>query len=167
MRHVQDGDPLAIPARTWNEVLDLLERGRGPGPGPASMFLNTVRCLVKNNTGADLPRFGVVGIGDPLILPSDNEAEFLKHMAFSGELAENGDFDLKWGLTVAPIINQEIGVVIVQGLAFCKIDTDGATEAGPADDGDVEALTSSSCGLARVLWRESGSGNKWAIVCLG
>lgn len=166
-RRVAPGEPLSIPAREWNQLVAGLEQGLGAGPGRQRGFRQAVTALVRNDTGATLPRFGVVGIGAPLLDPDDDEAAFLEQIVFAGELATNGDYDLKWGLTLAPIASGEIGEAVVQGLSFAKLDTADATEAGPADDGDVNALTEASCGLARVLYRQSGVGDKWAIVCLG
>lgn len=166
MHRAAIGEPFRVGATTWNRLLGLLQTSPGP-TGGAKGFRQSVTCLIWNQTGADLPRFGVVGLGEPVIDPGSNEDEFLRTVAFHGVLAEDGDYDLKWGLTIGPIKSGEFGEVIVQGLAYCYLDTADAETAGPADDGDVVALTSASCGLARVLWRQSGSGNKLAIVCLG
>lgn len=168
MRRVSPGDPLRIPACTWNDLVAGLGHRRGNGAVPSLAHRQTVTCLVRNLTGAELPRFGVVGFGDPLIDPATSESEFLKNILFAGELATDGDYELRWGLTLAPIPAGKIGEVIVQGLAYCKIDADDTIEtAGPASDGDVNVLVAADCGLARVLWRQSGTGPTWAIVCLG
>ena len=166
-RRVSPGEPLEIAATTWNQLAEGLQQGPGNGAVPGKSFRASVTVSVRNDTGADLPQFGVVGLGDLLIDPDDGEGEFLNSIVFAGVLAAGGDYDLKWGLTLAPIEAGKIGTIVVQGLCYAKLDTEDATEAGPASDGDVEALTSVSCGLARVLWREAGGGNKWAIVCLG
>ncbi len=167
MRHVQPGEPLNIPAPQWNGMLNLLERSDGAGPGRSGGFRNSVTCEIRNDTGQDLPRFGLVGLGDPLILPSDNEDEFLRRVILSGELIDaESAFDLKWGITLQPILNNQYGIIVVQGLCYAKLDDNTATTAAPKD-GSIDTLTKADCGLARVIWRATGSGAQWAIVCLG
>lgn len=166
-RRVSAGDPLQIPAATWNQLVDGLAKTTGSSAAASRSFRNSVTCLVLNTTGADLPQFGVVGLSDPIFLPSDDEDEFLRQIVLTGVLAAGGNFDLKWGLTTAPILSGEIGEVVVQGLCYAKLDTADAETAGPDNDGTVATLTSADCGLARVLWRADGTGAQWAIVCLG
>lgn len=167
-RRATAGQPFIPSASTWNQLVAGLESGRGNGAAPARGFRQTVTCLVRNLTGAVIPRFGVVGLGDPLLDPDDNEAEFLRQIIFGAELATGGDYELKWGLALAPIAANAIGEIVIQGLSYCLLDADDTVEtAGPASDGDVEALVAADCGLARVLWRQSGTGPTWAIVCLG
>lgn len=167
-RRVSAGDALRIPAPTWNQLVGGLEQGDGNGAVPGRGFRQTTTCLIRNDTGALIPRFGVVGLGEPVFDPDNDETEFLRRVAFKGELAEDGEYELKWGIAPAPIPADEFGELIIQGLTYCLLDaTDSVESAGPASDGDVEALVAADCGLARVLWRESGTGPTWAIVVLG
>ncbi|TXI10628.1 MAG: hypothetical protein E6Q76_03725 [Rhizobium sp.] len=149
-------------------MLDNLERSRGPTSGAARSARQSVSVEVRNDTGSDIGRFGVVGLGAPLILPSVNEPEFLRRITLSGQLiAHEADFDLKWGIAQQPIRTGEIGEVVVQGLSFAKIDDATATTAMPKD-GSLTLLTKADCGLARVLWVEPTlAATKWCLVCLG
>ncbi|HEY4258590.1 MAG TPA: hypothetical protein VGM98_00460 [Schlesneria sp.] len=167
-RHVHPGDDVSIEAKVWNKVLDDYERDTGPSGPRSRAFRQSVTALIRNETGQDLPRYGVVGLGAPIILPSDDETEFLSKIALHGLLIDNEDlYDLRWGLTLTPIAVGEFGTVVVQGLCFAKINMSGATTAKPVTN-DVTALTSADCGLARVLWSDpTGTGNRWALVCLG
>lgn len=167
-RRVSAGDALRIPAPTWNQLVAGLEHGEGNGAVPSRAYRQTVTCLIRNDTGTLIPRFGVVGLGDPVFDPDTDETEFLRRVLFKGELATDGDYELRWGIAVRPIVSGECGEVIIQGLTYCLLDaSDSVESAGPASDGDVEALVAADCGLARVLWRESGTGPTWAIVVLG
>ena len=40
--------------------------------------------LVRNDSGADVGRFGILGIGGPIITPEDNLDEFKRMVAVSG-----------------------------------------------------------------------------------
>lgn len=166
-RRVQDGDPLIIQPKDWNRMLDGLDHSNGAGPGRAGAFRQTVTVNIRNDVGADLPRFGVVGLGSPLITPDVNEDEFLRSICLSGVAASpESDYDLKWGITLRPIRKDEFGPVVIQGLCYCMLDDATATTAQPKD-GSFLTLTGADCGLARVIWRAAGTGPQWAIVCLG
>jgi hypothetical protein len=66
MRRVKTGDPLKIPANTYNRVLDATEAVEGFGVDNgairAKARLGFTEVMVNNASGSALPRFSVVGI---------------------------------------------------------------------------------------------------------
>jgi len=70
MNKVSSGDPLRIPAETFNTFVDasqdFLNRRHGVRlPGPATGYDGTI--LIRNDSGSDLDRFSVLGIADYII----------------------------------------------------------------------------------------------------
>jgi hypothetical protein len=125
-------------------------------------------CLIRNDTGDDLPWRGVVGLGPPLILPTDDEDEYLSGFVFVGTLATTPSYSAKWGLTLEPIASGDVGLVRISGIAHCYIDLspDHVIQfAGPDSSGTVGALVSANCG-ARVIYRAPGTGPQYGIVVL-
>lgn len=166
LRKVSAGEPLAISATTWNQLVGIVSRSQGSGQNGTRGFRQSVTCIIRNDTGGDLPQYGIVGLGDPVIPYDATGSDFFDSIVLKGVLAAGGDYDLKWGVTLSPIAAGEFGAVVVQGLTYAKLDS-ASEQAGPTEEGDVDFLTEADCGLARVLWRDAGSGNKWAVICLG
>ena len=114
---------------------------RGVGYGLASTGLSSPRdadmVLVKNTSGADRARFEILGISAPVFTPTDNLEEFRNRVVLSG---------------VCPV----------------KVDVANANH-WHADIADNSAanLKSGGGGAAQILWKESGTGVKWAVVRLG
>jgi hypothetical protein len=148
-----------------NSLVDLLSANQPTTSGGRIVGRSdSTVCLVRNDTGAALPLFGVVGLGDPLITPTENLNAFLGQFQFEGVLAESADYGNKWGLTLMPIADGATGLVRLSGLCHCFLDM-VAEFAGPTTDGEVDYLTEADCG-ARVLWRAAGSGAQRAIIVL-
>ncbi len=85
-RSVQAGDDLEISSRVWNDLLDIRQRDRmnrlnGGGEDEHKGRQSTI-VKVKNNSGADRPRFTVLGLDGPHVLPSDLELSFKDRPAF-------------------------------------------------------------------------------------
>ena len=72
LQKVQSGDALKIQAATFNTFVDsardYLQRQQGTAQKPTQTFRQTGIVLVKNNSGADRGRFGVLGIDGPILV---------------------------------------------------------------------------------------------------
>jgi hypothetical protein len=136
---------------------------------------NTV-ILVKNDSGSDVNRFGVLGIEEPIVLPSDNENQFAARVALrciepsEGESSGSSETDHrgKFVITAEPIANGKIGRAFVAGVCACKLD-DVTAEGDFAEiiAGDTEHLQIATTGSAVILWKETASGGQWAIIRFG
>jgi len=169
MRHVIPGERFIPSAPMHNALVDLLSSNQPTTSGGRIIGgSDPTVCLVRNDTGAALPLFGVVGLGDPLITPTENLNAFLGQFQFEGVLAESADYEHKWGLTLQPIASGDCGLVRVSGLAHCWIDLDADAAidyVGPDEAGTVSALIEVECGV-RVVWRAAGTGPQRAVVIL-
>jgi len=168
MRHVTPGEIFTPSAPMHNALVDLLSSNQPTtSGGRISGGSDPTVCLVRNNTGAALPLFGVVGLSTPLITPTENLNAFLGQFNLIGVLAVSADYQYRWGICLTPIASGDTGLVRVSGLCHCWIDaTSSAIDfAGPDESGTVASLIEADCG-ARVIWRDSGSGVKRAVIIL-
>lgn len=166
-KKARPGQPLEIPAEAYNAFVETaLAHKRGQlsqtseGQRPASA--PTIK--VRNETGQPVPRFGVIGLGEPIILPSANLPEFQNGVAFRGTLPQPGK---PFAIAQETLAAGTIGRCLVNGPTPARLNVteESFVTAGPA--GDVGAITTAPNGPARILWRETGAGIRWAIVQLG
>jgi len=90
LKHVRSGDPLVIPASTFNTFVDAArdfqQRQRDRSRDAERDFRQSGLVLVRNESGADRGRFDVLGINGPLITRQQNPDEFARRIAFRGAL---------------------------------------------------------------------------------
>jgi len=123
---------------------------------------------VKNASGADLDRFAVVGLDEPVFLPSTHLEEFKREVVFSG-VTPTSSHVRKFAVLLEPAANDDRVVrAIVAGVVQVQVDVSvTAHEYAQAKASTNNKLESSGDGPAQILWRETGTGVKWAIVRLG
>jgi hypothetical protein len=77
LRKVKPGDPLAIPAATFNTFVDaardFLARQHQQGQSGTPSGRHNCIVLVRNDSGAGRQRFDVLGISGPLFDPAADE----------------------------------------------------------------------------------------------
>lgn len=183
LRKVSTGDPLRIPAAAWNAMVDaaeahrsgLLDRGADGERGP---LLHARTVPVRNDSGVDCPRHGILGIDSPVFAPEVGAAvppEGLLQLALRGTLpATPGRFAVAAG----PIAVGDTGRGVVAGVTVARVyvldeshrcaDVP-AIETSDSSSGsgvDPSTLVLHSCdgGAASILWVEQGLGPRWAIV---
>ena len=88
LKKVQSGDPLKIPAATFNTFVDaaqdFLRRQRDIGRTPVADRPPFETVLLKNASGADRGRFDVLGIDGPFFTPTDSLETFTNGIALAG-----------------------------------------------------------------------------------
>lgn len=178
-RKVQPGQPLRIGARAWNRVLDAIKPNVGflslnDGLEPAP---NTV--YIRNKSGHDVPRFGVLGISgieiDPAADGGDHEKGFAQQPVLHGTTPAAEHVD-KFVICLQPIRNDAIGLAAIGGVLACKVELRKASHKfARAKAGERTQLESSAtCGAVRLVWVEgqptgpSGptaptGADKWAV----
>jgi len=170
LRTMRPGE--AIRAATMNEVIGAaraVRRNLGSGgAGQAQLGEQSQTAMrVKNNTGSALSRFAVVGIDGILIDATTNMSSFSDQPCLLGVATTEGG---QYAVCLDAIPSGGIGMAAVDGIVQVKVNvTDEDTERHCAEvsDGVTTALTAVHRGSAEILWRESGTGEKWAIVRLG
>lgn len=165
------GEPFSPSASEHNELVRavrLLMRERGTGTNPAHASAGRVEFSVRNDTEADLDRFGVLDVTEPIFTHADNPDEFWNRVAFKGA-EPSATTRGRIAIALGPIADGAIGRAVFAGVVVCKVDvTDANTTFAAEISGDAEKLRTRAEGGIEILWRESGSsGTKWAVVRIG
>jgi len=171
------GDPLRIPASAWNRIRDAtikVERG-GSNIGKVNGDRTNPReVIVKNATVTDLDRYDIMGVSIPLFGPDVNLTEFQTNLCMQGVACDGEEHIGRWAVLMEPIAAGQIGMAIISGETIAMIDVLDANDThvecntDPSDTGNFYRLQSGTTGTARILWKESGTGNdKWALIRIG
>lgn len=167
LRRLKPSEPLdgAISASTWNSFCDLAVRSQDRLGGPHSPLSGSpVVVQAKNDTGSHLAANQVIGLVDPIIPVGSNLEAFKQSIGFNARIPTAADSD-RFAITAAAIPNGQIGPAILAGVVPVQIEVSQAWHRGAkAIVGDRTKLRSASGGGARVLWVESGTGTKWALI---
>jgi hypothetical protein len=174
-QYVRPGQRLQIAASQINALNDMMRVKTGFRGGPQTApepAQNIV--LIKNNSGADVPWLGVLGIDGVEISPvggnltgdtdEDKRArEFATRPVLSGGLPSSGSDDFV--VAMEPIKSGAIGRAACGGVFACKVNVTNATHKfAKAKNNDRTQLESASCGVLQLLWKEGGTGaSKWAL----
>jgi len=172
LKKVQPGAPLRIPAATFNTFIDAARdfqtrtRGLAQDATPAVRRAGIV--LVRNDSGYDRGRFDVLGIDSPIITPTDNEDAFKNQVAFSGSTPSLPGHGGRFVILLEPLATGAIGLGLTTGVCPVRLDVQDAEHArATVIDGDAANLRSADDGPAAILWKEAGTGTRWALIHLG
>lgn len=172
-RHVRPGDPLHIPATTYNAMVDAAQANRNRrmnlaphGAGFESLFIH-----VSNQTGKTLQRFDVVGLDGPL--ETKNLEVFKQEIILKGVVPKK-EHKGKFAVLLEDAAAQMCVRACVYGVTIAKIKVDseeGSNEQKHIKFCDVTEnetgyLTSGGSG-AEVLWSDESTRNRWAIIRIG
>jgi len=169
--HELSREPFPFSESFWNPVIAgamrssrTLHGGRSGGPVGAP---STIR--VSNTMSAvNCPKYGVMKLDAPVTLPSVSAEAFQSNgLTMKGIAPVAGDSFVitQEALPYSPV---GFGNAVLRGITVCKINVIAESDkfADCVDD-DVDKLKSGGGGPAEILWKESGTGTKWAIVRIG
>jgi hypothetical protein len=165
----------AVSAAAWNRAQDAADivlgaRGGVQGGPQQAGPLPYTWCLARNDSGSDVPRWGVLAITGMEIEPTSEAggatAEFERLPVVTGDTPSDGD--AAWCVAVEPIAAGKVGRVAVAGVVQCKVliqsETDYFVKAGDT----VNELVTGADGDGVILWKEDSTGsNKWALIRFG
>jgi len=126
--------------------------------------------LVKNTTGAARSQFEVLGVDGVEIAPATSLSKFKRRVALSGTTPAVPDHRGNFVVLLDDLPAGAVGPAIASGLVHVQISVASGIEAlerADVADGQAGHLVPRPDGSAQILWRESGTGTKWAIVRLG
>ena len=166
-KKVTAGTSLDIPAAAYNAMLDaaVAHRGRqAQGAEAIPTSRNSCVVKVKNTTGGPLSRFQIVGLGSPIVSPSDNAQEFARQVTFSAGLPTS---EGRWGVLIDPVDTNAIGSAVVAGVVAVRMAVGDTAYDCAQVAGSHDVLVNVPHGSARVLWIEPGIAPvRWTIVRL-
>jgi hypothetical protein len=176
-KKVNAGDSLELSAVTWNAMIDAAQahrKNQNVERDETDLTRQATVVSVKNVSGSDQPRFACLGIDAPIILPSDDQAEFANRVALRGTTPTTADHaEGRFVILLEPLATAAIGMAYAAGVCPVKLlveDTE-AEEHRFADikDGTTN-LTAKAIGAATILWKESVTGapgvEAWAVIRL-
>lgn len=177
-RKVVPGDKLRMSAIMHNRLADIA-RAHGPERNfpkvPIELF--GAKCLVLNDSGSDVPEFGILKIKEPLASPGStkpDDEETPESKAFQTEgVIVSGDApesEEKFVITLEPIADGKIGWAVCGGLVQCRLEVEGGVEeptAADMIDDDNTKLKAGASGWASIVWKQEGTGTVWALVSIG
>lgn len=174
-RKVQAGEPVVFSADQWNAFVDAAQANAQAELDQLAAQPSTFRdpdvVRVKNETGRDLPRFAVVGLGQPMFVPGVNLAQFAREVTFRG-VVPNGHAG-RFALLLEPALQGRVAKAQVSGVCHARLNVGDASHGcAEANDGDTTRLITRPDGSAQVLWKDAGTGDRWGVVrfsslCLG
>lgn len=170
-RRAQAGQPMELSAVAWNACLDAAEahrrKNQGRGFGEISQFRQADIVLVKNESGSDVDRFGILGIAGVVFTAAAALLEFQGRVAFRGTTPTTSHAG-KFLVCLDPIANGKIGRAWVGGVCAAKVQIASSSDAFcDVLDGNRSKLTASNSGSARILYKEGDSGEQWCVIRLG
>lgn len=157
-----------LTADNWNQLVDsarLAVKQQQTGGDVLEWTRQATIVRVKNDSGSDVSRFGVLGVkGGVAITPTDKLAEFQATPVLTTETLAATHAG-KFVVTLEPIANGKIGRAVASGVVVCQVSV--TTEGDDFAEAGTGVLTTGATGSARVLYVESGTGTKWAVVRIG
>lgn len=155
LNKVRPGDPLRIPADTWNTVIDATaawQRRQRNIEVPDAGHRDTGSIVVKNTSGVDKARFTVLGLTSPLFLPHEALASFQAQVAIAG-VTPTTDHTGKFAILLEPIPNGKLGRAAIDGVVVVrvKMNSEGDRYADVLP-GNGLRLQSAAAGALSLLW---------------
>jgi hypothetical protein len=174
LKKVAPGDPLVIPAAAYNTFVDAArdylarQQDQVQEARPSGRHSGIV--LVRNDISPPQPaeRFWVLSIDGPVVSPSDNLEEFKNRVVFSGAVPFISGYRGRFVVLLEPLAAGAIGLGVVSGVCPVKVYVNNENhQFADVQNDTCGYLWSGASGAAQILWKESGTGVKWAVVRLG
>lgn len=171
LRKVKSGDPLRIPAATFNTFIDAardyLGRRQQSTRRDRPAFRQSGIVLVRNDSGSDRERFDILGVDGPVFTPDADEDAFKNAVALAGVTPSESTHKGSFAVLLEPAAAGEFAQACLDGVCIAKVDVgDASYTYAEITGGDCSRLAAAGRGSARILWKESGTGLKWAVVKL-
>jgi len=153
---VRSGDPLVIPAATFNAFVDTArdfqERQRSATRDGLPDWRQTGIVLIRNDSGADRGRFDVLGVAGTVIKPTDNADAFKERVALKG-VTPTAAHAGRFVILLEPVKNGLIGRGCVDGVCVARVKmSDEGHVFAEAKNGQADKLDSGAAGSACLLW---------------
>ena len=167
-QNVRPGDRLRIAAEQINFLNGLMRPDTGFKAGALNGYepgRNVI--LARNNSGADLPRWGVLAITGIDINPATDATRrrSFEEMPCITGTKPTGTTGGKFVVAVEPIKSGKVGRVCAAGIVQVKVSFSNSshTRAKPKNNSTAH-LESAASGPAVIVWSANTSGEQWALV---
>ncbi|MEN6386559.1 MAG: hypothetical protein ABFD79_15380 [Phycisphaerales bacterium] len=165
-KKVRNGDKLRIPANTYNAMIDAAAdfiNRKNNLSSQTNKQLPANMVYIKNTTGAPVERLNILGIGGSEIDPNANT--FKQSIVFTGVVPNSNHAKGRFVITAEPIAPDSVGKAYSSGFVPVRIAvTDESHTYADIYPDETGVLRSLAIGAAYIIWKEQGTGYKWAIV---
>jgi len=163
-----------MPAKAYNKFVDAakwVENQTSPGPYGKSPIEDIGKLYeIVNSLELDLARGEIVGISDVAVTPTDNQDEYENGMLFDIALPDVDDHANSWAIIYDDLGVEDgiIGRATMSGPAITTVNMIADTHKYcRLVQGDKTKLDSSAEDGYPILWVDSGTGLKDAVVFVG
>lgn len=132
--------------------------------------LNTEKQIIhiQNDSGVDIDQYMALSMNDLLFIPSANEQGFKFRFGFKGKVYKQSQEDtenpLIFAITQQGIAPGGLGKAMTNGTTQARIVVNDNLHQYVRLDDNNPVLQSSIWGEARILYKEPGVGEKWAVI---
>ena len=168
-RKVGDGDAFQPSAGLHNIMVEMAQWFRNQGGArsiggrQATEQTGIIDC--KNTSGGDLTRFAALAIDSVFPDPSDNAITFANGPILRGITPTASTDPGNFCVLLAPAKDDVIVRACASGVCVAKVNINDADDTTCGVD-TTTVLQSGKQG-AQILWKESGTGVKWAVIRVG
>lgn len=175
MKKVRTGESL-LPALTAEWYNSTLDSAKGDGGPPAALDGEWsdpygVRVKVQNDTGGNLDRFAVVGLGAPIFSAASSSGSSLQYFKnkplFSGATPVVNTHWNKPAILLQSIASGKIGDALISGFVPVQIDIQHAAHTWADVMAGTASLSSYATGSCKILSTISQTGVQWCMVQMG
>ncbi|HYD00136.1 MAG TPA: hypothetical protein VEB22_02835 [Phycisphaerales bacterium] len=173
LRRVRVGEPLRIPAGAYNAFVDaaLQQRSRGRD-ARAEAAVDTAQpgiVLVRNDSTEPVEPHHALAITGVLVEPDEEDGErtFHSRTPLTADVATPDAPPLAFVVALQPIQPGELGRCIVSGVTVARVYVRDELDATCELSAGETLLATTPMGGAPILWKEEGTGEKWAVIELG
>lgn len=174
MAKVRTGDRIQLRAEFLNKTIDLVNAPSQAVAPTLSGKLVPGLIQVKNVSGGSVGVYSVMGVGDTVLDPVDDELNFKTHRpVVEIDKPDTDQDELNFCILTQALEDDEVGNAWYFGMSPVQIDIlDEAHEYARIKDGDETEMESSPFGRAKIISRGEGAdsdglGTAWAWVHLG
>ena len=122
--------------------------------------------IVKNSSGSDVDRFGVLAAGGVFIEPDDGLEEFQSARIFDG-VVPTTDYLGRILIALEPIASGAYGRCAISGLVPVQVYIEDEDHWAADVIGSLTQLQSGASGSARIMYKGTGTTTMWCLVLLG
>lgn len=174
-RRARTGEPLRIPAQTYNEMLSVLSGGGSVISSRGASLSNDAAVHIRNDTGADRARYSVYGISGPVFLPdaADSGAQSaFEYGVFLSGVIPTASHAGAFAISIEPIRDGGAGLALLAGVTLARVEmVSESHQTADVKVGDPSRLLSGG-GTAQLLWvqpaaQRGSQGFAWCVVRIG
>lgn len=173
LRKVRTGEPLRIPAAAYNAFVDAAvghrSRDRNAVADPQREIMQRGVVLVRNDSDQIIEPYHAMAITGVLVEPGEDDQErtFQGRTPLTAEVATEDSPPLTFIVAAQPIRVGEIGRCVLHGVTAARIMVQNDADETCELKAEETLLASTPLGGVPILWKEEGTGEKWAVIELG